>query len=66
MPPPPASSRSGSILALRVGDGVSSFVTGNTSALFFDEIDVVSGAVMRSIPVPAADNGANLACTLST
>ena len=61
-------------MALRVGDGITPFVTGNANALYLDEIQISTGNVLQtlalptgSIPTPGTDNNVgNLACTLST
>jgi hypothetical protein len=63
---------SSNIIALRVGDGVSAFADRQAYALYFDEINPATGAIVQSVPVPTTGmyngpsvNPSNLACTLS-
>ncbi len=65
---PGAFQPSGTIIALRVGDGVSPLIPNVATALFLDEINTATGAVLKTIAVPHTGTtlGRNLACTLST
>jgi hypothetical protein len=65
---PGAFQPSGTIIALRVGDGVSPLIPNVATALFLDEINTATGAVLKTIAVPNTGStlGKNLACTLST
>ena len=58
----------GTVLALRVGDGASALIPGVATALFVDEINVATGAVVTTIALPNTGStlGKNLACTLAT
>jgi hypothetical protein len=65
---PGAFQAAGTVMALRVGDGVSPLVPGMATALFLDEINVATGAVVKTVTIPNTGStlGKNLACTLST
>ena len=65
---PGAFQPSGTIIALRVGDGVSPLIPNVATALFLEEINTATGVVLKTIAVPHTGStlGRNLACTLST
>ena len=54
----------GNVVVYRVGTGVSS-LSSAASAVFLDEYDAVTGALVQSIPLPTAADAGNNACTAS-
>ena len=54
----------GNLVVSQIYDGTSTIATGAASPMFLVEINITSGAIVQTIPIPTTPNGANHALTV--